>query len=138
MHDGPTRSNFSCSIGADKGPKALVMIMNTPWALDRIAGSVTFSTYNERDVEEISYTVDQHRRPASDAASRVSSTQQTNLNTQANMLINITVLMPYRFRKNGMSNIQSVSDICESDMRMLACSTPRFLQIPLCLKWLVR
>jgi septal ring factor EnvC (AmiA/AmiB activator) len=67
------------------------------------------------------------------------TTNRPNLNTQANMLISITVLMPYRFRKNGMSNIQSVSDICESDMRMLACSTPKVpANSSMFPKWLVR
>jgi hypothetical protein len=34
----------------------------------------------------------------------------------ASMLISITVLMPKRFKKNGIARMNSVSDTCEIDM----------------------
>ena len=46
-------------------------------------------------------------------------------NTHASMAISITCLMPKRFRKKGISRMQSVSDICDSEIRMLACCTPK-------------
>ena len=36
-----------------------------------------------------------------------------------------TFLMPKRERKKGMSRMQSVSLICDREMRMLACCTPK-------------
>ena len=46
-------------------------------------------------------------------------------NTQAIMLISITVLIPKRLRKNGINRMHKVSEACESEIRILACSTPK-------------
>jgi len=45
--------------------------------------------------------------------------------TQANILMSITFLIPKRFKKKGISRMQSVSDICDKDIKILACSTPK-------------
>ena len=39
-----------------------------------------------------------------------------NRKTQASILINITCLMPNRFKKNGIAKINTVSEICEIDI----------------------
>ena len=44
--------------------------------------------------------------------------------TQASILINITFLIPNRFKKNGMSKIQSVSEICEREISAVALLAP--------------
>ena len=41
------------------------------------------------------------------------------------MAISMTRLMPNRLRKNGISRMQSVSEICESEIRIVECSTPK-------------
>ena len=46
-------------------------------------------------------------------------------NTQANILISITRLIPKCFRKKGMARINNVSDICEMDSRITECFTPK-------------
>ena len=48
-----------------------------------------------------------------------------NRNTHANILINITCLMPKCFRKNGIARINSVSDICDMDSRITECYTTK-------------
>ena len=45
-------------------------------------------------------------------------------NTHASIAMIITRLMPNRLITNGMSRMQSVSDTCDSEISMLACSTP--------------
>ena len=44
--------------------------------------------------------------------------------THANIAINITYFIPNRFRKKGISNMQSVSEICDSEIRALAWLAP--------------
>ena len=41
--------------------------------------------------------------------------------------MSITFLMPYFFRKKGMSKMQSVSEICEMDDRNTLCFTAKAL-----------
>lgn len=53
-------------------------------------------------------------------------------NTHANIDISITFLMPKRFMQNGISSMQSVSLICESDIRIFACCTPNVSANSLC------
>ena len=48
-----------------------------------------------------------------------------NRNTQANILMSMTRLIPKCFRKKGMARINSVSDICEMDSRITECLTPK-------------
>jgi len=43
--------------------------------------------------------------------------------TQASIEISITFLMPKRRRKKGISRMQSVSDICDSESRITECFT---------------
>ena len=43
--------------------------------------------------------------------------------TQASIEISITFLIPKRRRKNGISRMQNVSDICDSDSRITECFT---------------
>lgn len=47
-----------------------------------------------------------------------------NLKNQANILISITVFIPYLLRKNGIVTINAVSDIWEIDIRMFGYLTP--------------
>ena len=47
-----------------------------------------------------------------------------NRSTQQSMAMSMTYFMPKRFRANGMSNRQRVSDSCESEINTLAWRTP--------------
>ena len=46
-------------------------------------------------------------------------------NTHANILINMTCLIPKCFKKKGIARMNSVSDICEMDNRITECFTPK-------------
>ena len=46
-------------------------------------------------------------------------------NTQANIAMSITFLMPNFFMKNGISRMQRVSEICPREMMTLALLTPQ-------------
>ena len=48
-----------------------------------------------------------------------------NRKTQAKMLISMTFFMPKRLRKKGMARIKSVSEICETEMRILGYLTAK-------------
>ena len=48
--------------------------------------------------------------------------KKPNLKNHADIEIIITALMPYLFKKNGISNMQRVSEICDREISMLACS----------------
>src|SRR5690606_950788 len=50
-----------------------------------------------------------------------------NRNTQANIAINITFLIPNRFKKNGISNIHNISEICDNEIKALAFLAPQLL-----------
>ena len=48
-----------------------------------------------------------------------------NRNTHASMLISITCFIPNRLKKNGIARMKRVSDICESEIRILLCFTAK-------------
>src|SRR5690606_11904567 len=99
-------------------PNPLVIIINKPWAEERIEGSVALSTYIEPDTlkksNAIPYTILEriiihNPLPGSPKENR------PKRSTQAVILISITDLIPKRFIKKGMVRIKMVSDICEMD-----------------------
>ena len=45
--------------------------------------------------------------------------KKANRSTHASMLINITILMPKRFRKKGIARMNRVSETCEMDMMIV-------------------
>ena len=45
-------------------------------------------------------------------------------NTHASIAISITDLIPKRFKKNGINKMHNASQICEIEIRILACCTP--------------
>ena len=56
--------------------------------------------------------------------------KKPNLNTQANIAMSITFLMPNLFMQIGMRSMQSVSEICEMEMRALALFAPQLSAYP--------
>ena len=109
-------------------PNPLVIIKNNPWALARMEELVSCSTNNEPEMlkksNAIPYTIMERisiHRPEPGSP----KPNSPNRNTQANILISITCLMPKCLRKNGIARINNVSDICEIDSRITECFTPK-------------
>ena len=102
------------------------MIMKTPCAEERISRLVSFSTNSEPEMLKKSnatpYTTIERIRNAAPEPG-LPMPKNPKRSTHASIEISITFLMPKRRRKNGMSRMQNVSDICESDSRITECFT---------------
>ena len=95
-------------------PIPLVIIINKPCAEERFFESVFVSTNNDPEIlkksKAIPYTTHDKiiiHNPFTGSPKAKSPKR----NTQANILINITCLIPKRFKKNGIAKINKVSDI---------------------------
>jgi hypothetical protein len=95
-------------------PKPFDIIMNNPCAEERILESVEVSTNNEPDIlkksNAIPYTM-QEAIIIHNPSAGFPNENKPKRNTQAIIEINITCLIPKRFKKKGIAKINQVSDI---------------------------
>src|SRR3712207_1123067 len=104
------------------------MMTNSPCALERMLMSVSLSTNREPEMLKKSnatpYT-SMERINIHTPLPGLPKPNKANRNTHASMAISITLLIPNLLRKKGMSRMHRVSDTCESEIRILACCTPK-------------
>lgn len=106
-------------------PKPFVMSMKSPCALERFDGSTSLSTNSDPEMLKKSnatpYTIIESVNANSPGMTGDPIPNSPNRKNQADIEIIITALMPYRFKKNGINKMHSVSDTCESEISKLAC-----------------
>ena len=105
-------------------PIPLVIIMNNPCALERMLLSVSLFTNSEPEMLKKSnatpYTIIERMNQVTAGKLGLPMAKKPNRKAHATMAISITRFIPYRFKKKGISKIQSVSEICESEISKLA------------------
>ena len=102
--------------------------MNNPCALERTEISVSLSTNKEPETLKKSnatpYTI-MERINIHTPLPGLPNPNKPKRKTQAIIAISITFFIPNRPKKKGISKIQQVSLICESEISKLACCTPK-------------
>ena len=97
-----------------EAPRPLVISMNTPCALERMSGVVFSLTYREPEMLKKSnatpYTMQLSTKSSTPGQAGFPAPNRPKRNTQANIAISITFLMPNFFIAKGISRIQSVSE----------------------------
>ena len=109
-------------------PSPFVIMKNKPCALALVSGFVSNSTNKEPEMlkksNAIPYTI-MDKISIQMPAPGSPNPNSPNRNTQANILISMTRLIPKCLKKKGMAKINRVSDICEIDSRITECLTPK-------------
>ena len=110
-------------------PKPLVIIMNRPWALERMSSAAFCSTYREPEMLKKSnampYTMQLSTNRRTPGMAGLPIPKKAKRSTQANMEMSITFLMPNFFMKNGMRRMHRVSEAWEMAIRALEFFTAK-------------